>query len=87
MYNAMDGFCQVEQLAELADGHIGCGEEARGGCLFTWNFSVTRITVLTEAERRTRTSTSDSLLAYRLKIPVPKNRTRHCTSRAVTGKT
>jgi len=77
----------VEKLAVLADGPIGCGEEARGGCSFAWNFSVTRTTVLTRAERRTRTRASDSLLAYRLKIPVAKNRTLHYTSRVVTGTT
>jgi hypothetical protein len=38
----------------LADGPTGCGEVARGGCSSAWNFSVTRTTVLTEAERRTR---------------------------------
>jgi hypothetical protein len=35
-------FWPVEELAELADGPTGCGEMARGGCLCTWNFSVTR---------------------------------------------
>jgi hypothetical protein len=39
---------------ELADGSTGCVEVARGGCLFAWNFSVTRSTVPTEKERRTR---------------------------------
>jgi hypothetical protein len=34
------GFWPVEDLAELAEGPTGCGEEARGGCLFAWNFSV-----------------------------------------------
>lgn len=29
-----------------ADGPIWCGEVARGGCVFTWNFSVTKPTVL-----------------------------------------
>ena len=47
-------FCLLEDLAELADEPTGFGEVARGGCLFAWNFSVTRSTVLTEAERRTR---------------------------------
>jgi hypothetical protein len=37
---------------ELADGPTGCGEVARGGCLFAWNSSVARSTVLTEVERR-----------------------------------
>ena len=44
-------FWSAGDLAELADGPTGCGEVARGGCLFAWNFSVTRSTVLTEAER------------------------------------
>jgi len=39
-------------LAELANGPTGCGEVARGGCLFGWNFNVTGSTVLTNAERR-----------------------------------
>jgi hypothetical protein len=45
-------FWAVEDLAEMAVGLIGCGEEASGCCLFAWNFNVTRSTVLTEAERR-----------------------------------
>jgi hypothetical protein len=53
VYGAVRGFWQVEDSAELADGPAGCGEVARGGCLFVWNFSVTRSTVLTEVERRT----------------------------------
>jgi hypothetical protein len=44
----------VEELAELADGHTGCGEVARGGRLFLRYLSVTRSTVFTEAETRTR---------------------------------
>jgi hypothetical protein len=39
---------------ELAGRPPGCGEVGIGGCLFAWNFSVTRSTVLTEAERRIR---------------------------------
>ena len=35
-------FWLVEELAELADSVIGCGEMARGECLLAWNFSVTR---------------------------------------------
>jgi hypothetical protein len=30
---------------ELADGTTGRGKMARGGCLYAWNFSVTRSTV------------------------------------------
>jgi hypothetical protein len=47
-------FWPAGDLALLADGPTGCGEGARGGCLFVWNVSVTRSTVLTEAERKTR---------------------------------
>ena len=43
----MHGFWQVEELPELADGLTACGKVAKGGCLFGWNFSVTRPTVLT----------------------------------------
>jgi hypothetical protein len=41
----------VEELAELADGLTGRGVVASGGCLFACNFSVTRLTLLTEARR------------------------------------
>jgi len=47
----MHGFWPLEEIAELADGPTGCTEVARGGCLFAWNFSVSRSTVLTETER------------------------------------
>ena len=50
VYGAVHGFWQVESV-ELADGPAGCGEVVRGGCLFVWNFSLTRSNVLTE--RRT----------------------------------
>jgi hypothetical protein len=53
-YSTVHGFWPVEVLAELADGPTGCGEVARGGCLFAWNFSVIRTAVLTEAGRRPR---------------------------------
>jgi hypothetical protein len=62
----VNGFWPVEELAEVADGPTGCGEIARGGCSFAWNFSVTRSTVLTEAERGCR-CVNDSLLAHGLK--------------------
>ena len=39
-YSAVHGFRPVEKLAELAAGPTGCLEEASGGCLFVWNFSV-----------------------------------------------
>jgi hypothetical protein len=41
-YSAVHGFWLVEELAELADGPTGCGEVARGGCLFASNVSVSR---------------------------------------------
>ena len=44
-------FLQVD-LAELTDGPTGCGKAARGKCSFTWNFRVTRSTVLTERDIR-----------------------------------
>jgi len=37
LYSAVHGFCPVEVGEELADGPSGCGEVARGGCLFAWN--------------------------------------------------
>jgi len=37
LYSAVHSFWPVEELAGLADGPTGCGEVARGGCLFTWN--------------------------------------------------
>ena len=51
-YIAVHGFWPVEKLVELADGPTGCGEVARSGCLFEWNFSASRSAVLTEADRR-----------------------------------
>ena len=74
----MNGFWPVEELAEVADGSTGCGEMARGGCSFAWNFSVTRSTVLPEAKRGCR-CVSDSLLAYGLKILPIGNRALNCT--------
>jgi len=47
-------FSPVEDLALLGNGPNGCGEMARGGCSYAWNFSVTRSPLLTEAENRTR---------------------------------
>jgi hypothetical protein len=41
-------FLVLQEVAELADGPTGCGEQARGGCLFAWNFSMTRLVVFTE---------------------------------------
>ena len=40
----------MEDLGELADGSSGCGEVARGGCLFVRKFSVTSSSVLAERE-------------------------------------
>jgi hypothetical protein len=53
-YSAVHGLWPVEKLAELADGSTGSDEVASGECLFAWNFSVIRSTLLTQAERRTR---------------------------------
>ena len=54
MYSAVRGFWPVKELVELAGGSTACCEMARGRCLFAWNFSVARSTVLTctAAERR-----------------------------------
>ena len=79
-YSAVRGIWPLEEWAELAAGPTGCGEVARGGCLFPWNFSVTRWRVLTDVERRTRTKhDADSLLFYRLKIPQAKSHALHYT--------
>ena len=37
LYSAVHGFWSLVDLAELAEGPAGCGEVARGGCLFAWN--------------------------------------------------
>ena len=47
---AVHGLWTVEKLAELTDEPTVCGEMARGGCLFVRNFSVTRSSLLTEAD-------------------------------------
>ena len=46
------GFWPVEVIAQLADWPTGSQEVARGGCLFAWNFSVTRSTLLMEADKK-----------------------------------
>jgi len=56
-YSAVHGFGPVV-LAELAGGPTGRGEMARGECTFACNFSVTKTTVLTEAETRARPNMS-----------------------------
>ena len=43
-YSTLFRFWPVGDWAKLAVGPIGCGEVARGGCVFTWNFRVTRST-------------------------------------------
>ena len=75
-------FLAGEELGELAVGPTECGEVARRGCLFAWNFTVTKTAVFTETERRSRPITAlslryDSPPAYRLKIQPTK--TMHCT--------
>jgi hypothetical protein len=47
-------FLAGEELGELAVLPTECGEVARHGCLFAWNFSVTSAAVFTETEKRTR---------------------------------
>jgi hypothetical protein len=42
--------CPVGDLAELADGPTGCGEEARGGCSFACNIAA----VLAERKHPTK---------------------------------
>jgi hypothetical protein len=54
VYSTVRGFWPVEELAELANGPTGCGEEARGVCLFVWNLSVARSAVITREERKAR---------------------------------
>ena len=51
-YSTLLRFWPVKDFAELANWPTGSREVARGGCLFAWNFSVTRATVLMEADRR-----------------------------------
>ena len=46
LYSAVESSLPVEQTAELVDGHTGCGELAKGGCLFAWNFVVTSSAVI-----------------------------------------
>jgi hypothetical protein len=53
-YGAVRGFWPVEELVELADEPTGCGEVVWGGHLLAWNFSVTRLAVLMEVERKAR---------------------------------
>jgi hypothetical protein len=60
-YSAGHGFWPVLELAELADRPTECGDVARGGCSSAWNFNVTRSTVLSEVERRTRPNMTLSL--------------------------
>ena len=51
-YNMSVCLRPVQELAELAEGPTGCGEVARGGHLFSWNFSVTRSPVPTGRKER-----------------------------------
>ena len=55
--NVVQSFWPVEELEELADGPTVYAEVARGGCLFAWNFSLTRSSVglHKRAQRRHRT--------------------------------
>jgi hypothetical protein len=51
----------VEELAKLVDGPMGCGKVEMGECLFAWNFSVKRASVLVEVEGRTKPNMTLSL--------------------------
>ena len=53
-YSEVHGSWLAEELAKLVDGPMGCGKVERGGCLFAWNFSVKRASVLMEVEGRTK---------------------------------
>jgi hypothetical protein len=57
-YSTVHGFWLVEVLEELVDWTTGCGEVARGGCLFAWNCSVIKTAVFNEAESRARPNIS-----------------------------
>jgi hypothetical protein len=48
----VNDFWPVEDLAELSEGLTGCGEEARGGCLFAFNFSVMSSAVHNKGEEK-----------------------------------
>ena len=61
MYSAVLGFWPVQEFVLLVSGATRCGEVARGGRLFDWNVIVTRPTVLTEVQRRTRPNSTLSL--------------------------
>jgi hypothetical protein len=84
LYSTLRHFWLVE-IVELEDMGTGCCEMARGGCLFAWNFSVTRSAVLMEVESKALDQTwcchctSDSLLAYHFKISPAKNYALHYT--------
>ena len=53
-YSTLLCFWLVEELAEVVDRPSGCCEVVRVGCLFAWNFSLTRSAVLLGVETRTR---------------------------------
>jgi len=67
---AVHGFWLMKESAELVEGPTGCGEGVRSGCLFAWNFSVTKPNVLTEVERRPRPNTMLLLHMTHSKHPV-----------------
>lgn len=79
----MLAFWPLEELDELAAVPTGCGEVARGGCLFAWNFSVTRSFVLSGWRSEGLGHTwrcrciSDQFLAYCLNISRLKNHVLH----------
>jgi hypothetical protein len=75
--SAVHGFWPVEKLVELAGVLPGCGEMARGGCLFASNYSVTSSTVLAEAGRKARTNMTHCCVSYSL--PACRTKIMHCT--------
>ena len=54
VYGAVHDLWPVEELVELVDEPTECGEVMWGGHLCACNFSVTRLGILMEAERRAR---------------------------------
>ena len=86
VYSAVHAFWPAGELTELADGPTERDQMARGGCLFAPNFSVTRSTVLRNAERRQWTN-HDAVVALVTrsqptvrKFPIAKKRTLCCIS-------
>jgi hypothetical protein len=65
-------------VADLVGRPTASGEGVRGGCLFAWNLTVSRSTVVMEVERRTDQTlpfrcTSGLLQAHCVKIQLSEN--------------